>query len=358
MRIAVLGSGNGGLAIAYDWASHGHTVTLCGTTNYTTTLADVAEAGGITASGAWEGFAPIAYSGPDVGRALEGAELVFIAGPAFATPAQAEMAAPHLTPEQAVVVCPTSCLGAAVFKHAAGLALADTQPIVGETSTLPYAVRKTGPASLRLFKKVDAGLAVAALPSSGTQRLQEMLSLVYPTVTAASSVFETTLANGNPVIHPAVTLLNAAHIERTGGDFEFYAEGVTESVGRLMAAVDAERLALAEAMGVSVLSEPAIGVIQGYMGEENYTTGYSDGPGFQGIKAQPELDHRYLTEDAGYSLLLMTELAGLFGVPTPTIDAVITIAGVVLDRDFRAEAGRTLASVGLDGLSPEELRAL
>lgn len=358
MNVTVVGSGNGGLAIAYDWAHHGHTVNLAGTTRFTTTLADVAEAGGITATGQWEGFVPIAYSGPDMARALEGAELVVIAGPAFATEPQAELTREHLTPDQAVVVIPTSCLGSAVFKKAAGLALASTQPIVGETSTLPYAVRKTGPAHLNLFKKIDAGITVAGLPSSGTPRLHEILAQVYPTIEPAKSVFETTLANGNPVIHPAVTLLNAAHIERTGGAFEFYAEGVTESVGRLMASVDAERLAIADALGVSVLPEPDLGVKQGYMTEANYTTGYSTAPGFAGIAAQPALDHRYLTEDAGYSLVLLTELARVLGVPTPTMDAVIQVAGVVLDRDFRAEDARSLASAGLDGLSADELRAL
>ena len=35
--------------------------------------------------------------------------------------------------------------------------------------------------------------------------------------------------------HPAVSLANAARIEGTGGDFLFYEEGVTDSVGRLTA---------------------------------------------------------------------------------------------------------------------------
>ncbi len=45
---------------------------------------------------------------------------------------------------------------------------------------------------------------------------------VYPVMTAARNVLQTSLQNGNPIIHPAITLLNAARIERTGGDFLFY----------------------------------------------------------------------------------------------------------------------------------------
>jgi hypothetical protein len=38
------------------------------------------------------------------------------------------------------------------------------------------------------------------------------------------------------------------------------------------------------------------------------------------------------------------------------MDAVVQIASVVLGRDFRSEAARTMQSLGLDELSPEELR--
>ena len=84
---------------------------------------------------------------------------------------------------------------------------------------------------------------------------------------------------------------------------------MTESVGRMIEAVDNERLAIAAALGVTIESEPEIGVRQGYMLEHNYSTAYSTAPGFLGIKAQPQLDHRYLTEDVGYSLCLLADLA-------------------------------------------------
>ena len=358
MRVAVLGAGNGGLASAFDFAQHGHEVSLFATPEFGANVVAVDKAGGITASGDLEGFAPVRYAGHDAGEAMAGAELVVLVGPAYSTEPLASVAGRHLADGMAVLVCPGSCAGAIAFKRAAGLALDDTRCVVGESHTLPYAVRVTGPGVINVFLKLTTGVYLAGLPRAGTDRLHDLVKDVWPAVEKAESVFQTTLQNGNPVIHPAVTLLNAGLLERTGGDFLFYEEGVTESVGRLIEAVDEERQAIAAALGVTILSDPALGVTQGYMLEENYSTGYSTAPGFLGIGAQTQLDHRYLTEDVGYSLVFLTDLAARLGVPTPVMDAVITIASVVLARPFRAEAKRTLATLGLDGLSREQLAAL
>ena len=153
-----------------------------------------------------------------------------------------------------------------------------------------------------------------------------------------------------------MTLLNAALIDRTGGDFAFYEEGVTTSTGRLMEAVDGERFAIAEALGslhpVRAGDRGPAGLHdRGQLHHRLLTA-----PGFLGIKAQDSLDNRYLTEDVGYSMVFFTDLARSLGVATPVMDSVVQIASVVLGRDFRSEAARTMQSLGLDLLSAEELR--
>jgi opine dehydrogenase len=358
LRVAVLGAGNGGVASAFDFAQHGHEVSLFATPEYGDNVVAVAEAGGITASGDLEGFAAVRYAGHDAAEAMAGAELVVVVGPAYSTEPLAAEAGRHLTDGMAVLVCPGSCAGAIAFKRAAGLELDDERRVVGETHTLPYAVRITEPGVVNVFLKLATGVYLAGLPRAGTDRLYELVKDVWPAVEKVESVLQTSLQNGNPVIHPAVTLLNAGLLERTGGDFLFYEEGVTEGVGRLIRAVDEERQAIAGALGVTILSEPALGIEQGYMREENYSTGYSTAPGFLGIRAQSQLDHRYLTEDVGYGLVFLSDLAARLGVPTPAIDAVIAIASVVLARDFRGEGKRTLSTLGLDGMSAEQLAAL
>lgn len=355
MKIAVLGAGGGGLAVAYEWASHGHEVALYAQQAHEDHLLGVRQLGGIQAEGVLEGFVSLQAVTTNIAEALDGAEVVFIVGPAYATEPLGRDTRGHLRPGMTVVVCPSSCVGSLAFKRAAGLDLHDESIVVGETSTLPYAARATMQGSVRIFHRFDVGLSAAAAPRSSTPHLLEVLRQVYSNTEEAAGIFQTTLQNGNPVIHPAVTLLNAALIERTGGDFMFYEEGVTESVGRLMKSVDDERLSVARALGVEILSEPEIGVRQGYMSETNYSTGYSTAPGFRGIKAQDELDHRYLTEDVGYSLVFLADLAKHLSVPTPTIEAVIHIASIVAGTDFATEGARTMEKMGLSGLTREQL---
>jgi opine dehydrogenase len=358
MNITVMGSGNGGMALAFEWAQNGHRVAVYAHPGHVDNSEAVRERGGITSEGRLEGFAPIAYSGTDVEAAMADTDVVFVVGPAFATETLARVAGPHLRPGMTIVVCPGSCAGALAFKRAAGLSAHDDGLVVGETSTLPYAARADGDGNVRVFNRFDTGLFAAAVPRTGNRRLLEVLRQVYPGATEAASFLQTTLQNGNPVIHPAVTLSNAALLERTGGDFLFYEEGITPGVGRLMHAVDEERQAIARALGLAILSEPEIGVEQGYMAEANYTTGYSTAPGFRGIKAPGQLDSRYLTEDVGYTLVFFTDLARRFDTPTPVMDAVIEVTSAVLGRDLRGDAGRTMRTLGLDRLSDDELLRL
>ncbi len=355
VNVTVIGSGNGGMAVGVDWAQHGHRVNVYSDAAHADNIAAVQAKGGISSRGRLEGFAPVAYAGTDIVAAMEGTETVFVVAPAFATEKFGRDLAPHLRAGMTVVICPGSCGGALAFKRAAGLAVHDASITVGETSTLPYAARADGEGTVNVFHRFDEGLFAAAVPHSGNGQLMETLRRVYPSAGEAATVFQTSLQNGNPVIHPAVTLLNLGLLERTGGDFRFYEEGITPSVGRLMEAVDKERLAIAAALGVTILSEPDLGVVQGYMTESNYTTGYSRAPGFLGIKAPTRIDSRYLTEDVGYTLVFFTDLARRLGVPTPTMDAIVEITSCVLARDLRADGPRTMRSLALDRLSNEEL---
>lgn len=358
MKITVLGAGAGGTATAFDCASHGHEVRLFDFASFPDNIAAIAAQGGIHAEGELSGFAPVAYAGHDIDQALAGAEVLFVVGPAYSTAPFGQALAGKLRPGQVVIVTPGSCGGALAFKEAARLAREDDAVRVAETSTLQYAVRVLEPGRIRVFLKLRAGNLLAALPSRHTADILALVADVYPGMEPAKNVLQTSLQNANPVIHPAVTLCNAARIEMTSGDFLFYEDGVSDGVGRLIQAVDRERIAIGRALGVEILPDPEMGMRQGYMLENDYGKGYRLAPGFRGIAAQPQLDHRYLNEDVGYGLVFMSRLGRQIGVPAPAMEAVIRLASIVMARDYDAEGLRTPASLGLEGGSAEALRAL
>jgi len=321
LKVAVLGAGAGGTTLAFDYAAHGHEVGLFDFPQFPGNIEAIASQGGIHAEGDISGFNKVAYAGHDIDKVLEGAGLIYIVGPAYATEPFGQALAGKLHPGQTVIVSPGSCGGALAFKRAAGLALEDDSIRVAETSTLHYAVRLDEPGRVHVFLKLKAGNLLAALPGSHTADILQLIADVYPGMEPAHNVLQTSLQNANPIIHPVVTLANAARIEATGGNFLFYEQGVSDSVGRLIRAVD-------------------------------------QAPGFLGIGAQPSLDHRYLNEDVGYGLVFMSRLARQIGVDTPTIDSVIRLASVLMDRDYAAEALRTPRSLGIGDYSAEELAKL
>jgi len=355
MKVAVLGSGQGGCAAAYDFSKHGHEVFLFDFPEFPANIEAIAKAGGITATGELQGFGEIKYAGHDIEKVLDGAELVFVVGPAYSTEPFGKACKPYVKKGQKFVVCPSSCGGAVVFKNELGKDLADRDFIVAETSTLTYAVRVPEPGRIHLHLKLKDGVFFAALPSSETEGMLALLKPVYPSLLAAKNVMQTSLQNANPVIHPTVTLLNAALVERTKGDFLFYEEGVTPAVGNVLKAVDDERIAIGKAIGVTVLPDTVVGYRQGYMYNETYCEGFVKAPGFKGIKAQSDLRNRYLMEDVAYGLVFLTNLARQAGVATPNMDALIILSSTLLGKDFAGEKVRTMESMGLAGYSMEEL---
>jgi opine dehydrogenase len=358
MNIAVLGSGNGGCAVAFDCAAHGHQVRLFDFEQFPESIEAVQNNGGIHCEGILEGFQPLVSAGHEIEHVLNGADIIYAVGPAYSTRPFAEACKPYLKQGQIVIVCPSSCGGGIEFKNGAGLDLRDEDIVVAETSTLPYAVRLLGPGKIKIFNKLKGGLFLAAVPAQNTNFVLEQVRDVYPTMSAAKNVLQTSLQNGNPVLHPTITLMNVALIDRTHGAFDFYHEGVTPAVGRLIKAVDRERIAIGKKLSIDVIPDPELGVIQGYMTEATYDNGFITAPGFEGIRAQSSLDYRYFNEDVGYGLVFLQKLGEQVGVETPAMSAVITLVSLLMNRDYLGEARRTMETLGLSKYTAKELEIL
>ena len=77
------------------------------------------------------------------------------------------------------------------------------------------------------------------------------LSPLFPHAIAAPNVIHTGFTNANAMLHVANCVANAGKIDR-GETYRFYADGVTPSVARLYQAINAERVAVAAALGATV----------------------------------------------------------------------------------------------------------
>ena len=354
-RVSVLGAGNGGCAIAADLTRRGITCTLFDLPRFDPILAPIREAGVLRLTGDLGDHtvaAPMITT--DVREAVEGADILVIAVPAFAQDAFARACAPFMDPAQIAVLTPGSTGGALAFAQELRRGGAAEGVVVAETLSLPYACRKVEPNHV-LIGGVKRNLPVAAFPARHTDRVLVALEPVFPgMLVAATHVLETSLNNPNAMAHPLPALLNAGWIETTGGDFRFYTDGVSPSVARAMDALDRDRLALMTALGL-----PAVPATEwdrrlyGLVGATTYELN-RDSWVHRDVRAPDSLRSRYLTEDVPYGLVPMASIARQLGVETPIMDLVIDLASLLLDEDFRL-AGRTAASLGLEGLGARQM---
>ncbi|MGH7887654.1 MAG: NAD/NADP octopine/nopaline dehydrogenase family protein, partial [Candidatus Binatia bacterium] len=163
----------------------------------------------------------------------------------------------------------------------------------------------------------------------------------------------------NAIMHPAGMLGNTGWIEKSGGDFLWYREGVTPSIGAWIDNVDRERLEMVRLLGlrplrfVDIFHQAGLTTAAARDSGSAYQVIHESEPNFT-IKSPASLDHRYIREDVGYGLVPMAEIGKLLGVKTPMMDSLITLASAALGVDFRSE-GLTLAKLGLTGIGPERL---
>ncbi len=356
--VAVLGGGAGARAAAAELALKGWSVRLWDLPQFLEEVEDLLADHHLQVDGVCEGRAELDLVTDDIRDAVAGASLILIVAQSAGHQPIAEELARAVTYDQRIVVMPGGTGGALQVRHV----IAETSdlgsaPVVAETSTLPFAARSSGPRGVTIRHRVKL-VKLAAVPSSETRAIARVLRPVFPgirEVPPRGGMLETMLSNGNPVIHPAVMVLNAAYIERVDRDWEFYEEGVTPAVARLIEALDNERLELGEAMGIELMPEPEMSHEQGYADVPDYLIAYRDGPGFRALGGPESLQHRYLTEDVAYAMVTWLQLGDVFGVKLPTMEAIVRMASEVLDEDFRGRPGRGLESLGLGGMSAEQI---
>jgi opine dehydrogenase len=355
LRYTVIGAGHGGKAMAAHLAIMGFEVTLFNRT--AESIHGISARKGIDLSSNFEGgphgFGKIVAATSDMGEALKDAEVVMVVIPSSGHGDIASCAAPHLKDGQIVVLNPGRTCGAIEFTHTIKERGCTADVTVAEAETFIYASRSDGPAQARIFGVKEA-VPVAALPANRTQHVLEALSSAYPQFIDGESVLHTGLNNMGAIFHPALTLLNAGRIESTLGEFQFYIDGVTSSVGRLLEVLDRERVTVAAALGIRARTALEwLRMAYGATGED-LNEAIHNQPGYYGIQAPPTLHHRYITEDVPMSLVPIAALGQRYGVSVRGMDSIIRLACIVHKTDYWRR-GRTLEKLGINDWSVSEL---
>ena len=168
MKVAILGSGNGALAMAFEWSRAGHDIYMYDFPQFDRQIEAINAAGGIYSVGEMEGFQPVKYAGHDIELCLKDAPLIFAVGPAYATEPFGKACAPYAQEGQIYVVCPSSCLDSILFKNALGLKIDDNSIIISDFGTLPYAVRIIEDGKIAVYNRLKAGCLWLPCPAART----------------------------------------------------------------------------------------------------------------------------------------------------------------------------------------------
>jgi opine dehydrogenase len=365
--LTILGGGNTAFACAAHLTLRGFNITLCEIPSYAETLGAIQEERTIWLDGvAEQGTARLARVTTDLAEALSENELILLIVPAYAHKPFAEACAPHLKSGQIVVLTPGT-LGTLEFARllaGAGRPVRKSGLTLAETDTAPYVCRKVTPDSAHIWGVVS-GLGLGVFPASATERVASVLANVFTcdgkngsatAVRPYSNVLACGLSAMNPVVHPAGVLMNAGRVEFARGDFYFYEEGVTPAVCEVILAVDAERRAIGQALGLNLLPVAEAFHAAGFGPKGDLWATIHGSRMLTQLRAPGAIQTRWLTEDVPYGLAAWASIADQVGVETPVIDALVTLGRVVTRLEGYA-TGRGVSELGLEGMSGAEILA-
>lgn len=353
-KFTIIGAGNGGKAMAAHLALMGQEVTLYNRSFIHIEV--IAKRKGIeldSPTGGPRGFGELSLVTDDIAVALKDAEVIMVVVPSSGHADVARLVAPHLVDGQIVLLHPGRTGGTIEFREVLNQCGCDCKIVLAEAETFIYASRSDGPSQARIFR-IKESVPLAALPATDTPLVLEAISHVYPQFIDGVNVLQTGLNNMGAVFHPALTILNAGRIESTHGDFQFYVDGVTPSVAKLLEAVDRERVTVASSLGIRArTSMEWLSLAYNVQGNTLYEA-IQNQTGYYGINAPSTLQHRYISEDVPMSLVPIAALGERYGVSVNAISAIIRLGCILHSTDYWRR-GRTLNKLGIKDLSVSEL---
>ena len=349
LKVGIAGAGSIAFGTAALLCENGHASMLWSPSGQGT---EGLRAGKLSASGAVEGRFDPAIA--DSARVLaERNEVLFLALPGYGHKSVMDAVAPHIHKGHHIIISSHASLGAL---YLSGLLIARGIRVpVTAWGTTVVTGRRTGPAEVKV-NTVRARVDICTVPGgAGVAGMALCRQLFGDRFVQRDGLLAISLSNLNPQNHMGIALGNMTRMER-GEDWS-QGQNVTPKVGALLEALDAERLAIAEALGLSVRTifehfhlsfhVPLASISE--MNQEMHAQG-------NGGTGPATADSRYVTEDVPYGLVLTCILGEMTGRPALLHEAGIRIFSAMYGRDFQAE-NELLAALKLDRVSLDDLRS-
>ncbi len=326
-KIAILGAGNGGCASAIDLVLNGFDVTLCSVYN-PAHIKPILDLGGVEYSGKiGYGFAKVKAT-DNITKAIENANIILIVAPSSLHAKYIQIIAPILKKKiltdsnknnfdtiekgqiKPIILLNGNTTGGSLFVSTLLREFGIHNLPVCETDILNFACRLQSPTHIKIYHKVKRRL-FGCFPSKYGKDTFNMIKNIFPELQLVDNVLQTSLSNINAVLHPPGMILNAGWIEHTSGDFLFYSEGVSYSVAKVIKSVDQERLRIMRKLQLKPETLEEILIRCGFVSSvpSSIYDAMRSSETIRFIKSPESIEHRYLTEDIGYGLVPMTNIA-------------------------------------------------
>ena len=348
MKISIVGAGNAGTAIATDLSYKGHDVTLIKTSN---AMHDdnfnylLENDGEMTLNDFGEvKKSNISCVTRDLSKVKDSKVVMLIIQTKYHEDVIKRLL-PYINENQILLINPGYLSTAYVLKHAGNKNLT----VVEATSSF-IDCRIMEPGLIKVgFRNVRNPLGV--YPSSKKEEVKEVLSHLDIPFEYYSSVVEAALHNPNLIVQTVGAIMSIPRIEKTNGDYVMYHEVFTDSVWKILEALDSEKMDIIENLGFERISYVEMAKFRNTLDDsldakESFMN-YAMMP--TRAKGPTSVDSRYISEDVPQGLVMLESLGKSLNIPTPIATSLIEIATAALGRDLRAE-GRTIKSLGQENI--------
>ena len=352
MKVAILGAGGVGLGMAAVVASKDMEVSVWGPT--ANGIEPLLEGNPIVSKGVIEGeFRGLASL--DMATVVKDAGVVIVAVPGNGHRAVMDLLAPHVRENQVIAISSHMSLSALYLSRRLserGLAC----PISAWATTATTS-KRIGSGKVHLTTVRQHIVASTVRRDDWAYATDRLTAIFGDVFVHAPDLMAVTLTNVNPEVHLAVALCNLTRMEY-GEKWGTY-RGISGAVGRLIEALDRERLSLAARFGLDVhtvqehLHESfglPVGSVAEMAAEQHVRRkGASPGPA--------TLEHRYVTEDVPFGIVPIVKFGRLAGVDMSLHEAGLGLIDALYGRSFIAE-NDILPRLDIDSLDGEQLLAL